>query len=86
MTIGTFLGAVWANESWGRYWGWEPERNMGIDYDGGLCRCCSPSSGETLVQRLVIQSVLGRCFLIRIDDILRSELFPERHALLWTER
>src|SRR5690554_94831 len=23
MTIGTFLGAVWANESWGRYWGWD---------------------------------------------------------------
>lgn len=21
MTVGTFLGAVWANESWGRYWG-----------------------------------------------------------------
>lgn len=21
MTIGTFLGAIWANESWGRYWG-----------------------------------------------------------------
>ena len=24
MTIGTFLGAIWANESWGRYWGWDP--------------------------------------------------------------
>ena len=26
MTIGTFLGAVWANESWGRYWGWDQKR------------------------------------------------------------
>jgi len=25
ITIGTFLGAVWANESWGRYWGWDPK-------------------------------------------------------------
>lgn len=25
MTIGTFLGAIWANESWGRYWGWDPK-------------------------------------------------------------
>ena len=25
MAIGTFLGAVWANESWGRYWGWDPK-------------------------------------------------------------
>jgi len=23
MTVGTFLGGVWANESWGRYWGWD---------------------------------------------------------------
>ncbi|CAG5086592.1 cytochrome c biogenesis protein [Parvicella tangerina] len=22
-TIGTFLGGVWANESWGRYWAWD---------------------------------------------------------------
>ena len=25
MTIGTFLGAIWANVSWGRYWGWDPK-------------------------------------------------------------
>ncbi|SFV60439.1 Putative cytochrome C-type biogenesis protein [hydrothermal vent metagenome] len=25
MTIGNFLGGVWANESWGRYWGWDPK-------------------------------------------------------------
>ena len=25
VTIGNFLGAVWANESWGRYWGWDPK-------------------------------------------------------------
>jgi cytochrome c-type biogenesis protein CcsB len=23
VTIGNFLGGVWANESWGRYWGWD---------------------------------------------------------------
>jgi len=23
MTVGNFLGGVWANESWGRYWGWD---------------------------------------------------------------
>lgn len=23
LVIGTFLGAVWANEAWGRYWGWD---------------------------------------------------------------
>ncbi len=25
ITIGNFLGAVWANESWGRYWSWDPK-------------------------------------------------------------
>ena len=25
VTVGNFLGGVWANESWGRYWGWDPK-------------------------------------------------------------
>ncbi len=25
ITIGNFLGGVWANESWGRYWSWDPK-------------------------------------------------------------
>lgn len=25
LTIGCFIGAVWANESWGRYWSWDPK-------------------------------------------------------------
>ncbi len=25
LVIGTFIGAVWANVSWGRYWGWDPK-------------------------------------------------------------
>ena len=30
MTIGTFMGAVWANESWGRYWGWDPKETWAL--------------------------------------------------------
>lgn len=30
MTAGTFLGAVWANESWGRYWGWDPKETWAL--------------------------------------------------------
>ena len=30
MTIGTFIGAVWANESWGRYWGWDPKETWAL--------------------------------------------------------
>ncbi|MCK4747045.1 MAG: cytochrome c biogenesis protein CcsA, partial [Bacteroidales bacterium] len=30
MTAGTFLGGVWANESWGRYWGWDPKETWAL--------------------------------------------------------
>ncbi|MBI2431919.1 MAG: cytochrome c biogenesis protein CcsA, partial [Candidatus Hydrogenedentes bacterium] len=26
-TLGTVLGGIWANESWGRFWGWDPKEN-----------------------------------------------------------
>ena len=25
LTVGTFMGGIWANESWGRYWSWDPK-------------------------------------------------------------
>ena len=25
LAIGIFIGAIWANVSWGRYWGWDPK-------------------------------------------------------------
>jgi len=30
MTIGTFLGAVWANVSWGNYWSWDPKETWAL--------------------------------------------------------
>lgn len=30
MTAGVFLGGVWANESWGRYWGWDPKETWAL--------------------------------------------------------
>ncbi|WP_435264065.1 cytochrome c biogenesis protein CcsA [Tenacibaculum sp. nBUS_03] len=29
-TIGNFLGGMWANESWGRYWGWNPKETWAL--------------------------------------------------------
>jgi len=29
-TVGTFLGGVWANESWGRYWGWDAKETWAL--------------------------------------------------------
>ncbi len=25
--LGTFLGGIWADQSWGRFWGWDPKEN-----------------------------------------------------------
>jgi cytochrome c-type biogenesis protein CcsB len=30
LTVGTFLGGVWANESWGRYWGWDSKETWAL--------------------------------------------------------
>lgn len=30
ITIGNFLGGMWANESWGRYWGWDPKETWAL--------------------------------------------------------
>jgi len=30
LTVGNFLGGVWANESWGRYWGWDSKETWAL--------------------------------------------------------
>lgn len=30
ITLGSFIGGVWANESWGRYWGWDPKETWAL--------------------------------------------------------
>lgn len=30
LAFGTFLGAVWANISWGNYWGWDPKETWAL--------------------------------------------------------
>jgi cytochrome c-type biogenesis protein CcsB len=30
LSVGTFLGGVWANESWGRYWGWDSKETWAL--------------------------------------------------------
>lgn len=30
LTIGTFIGAVWANISWGNYWSWDPKETWAL--------------------------------------------------------
>jgi ABC-type transport system involved in cytochrome c biogenesis permease subunit len=30
LAAGIFVGAVWANQSWGRYWGWDPKETWAL--------------------------------------------------------
>ena len=30
LCVGNFLGGVWANESWGRYWGWDAKETWAL--------------------------------------------------------
>ena len=30
LTIGIFIGSIWANVSWGRYWGWDPKETWAL--------------------------------------------------------
>ncbi len=30
LTVGSILGAIWANETWGRYWGWDPKESWSL--------------------------------------------------------
>ena len=30
LAAGIFIGAVWANQSWGRYWGWDPKETWAL--------------------------------------------------------
>jgi len=30
IAVGTYLGGVWANESWGRYWGWDAKETWAL--------------------------------------------------------
>ena len=30
LAVGTLLGGVWANESWGRYWGWDAKETWSL--------------------------------------------------------
>ena len=30
LTVGNFLGAIWANESWGRYWSWDSKETWSL--------------------------------------------------------
>jgi cytochrome c-type biogenesis protein CcsB len=39
LTAGTILGGVWADYSWGRFWGWDPKETWALIADLGYLAC-----------------------------------------------
>ncbi|UVP35583.1 cytochrome c biogenesis protein CcsA [Bacteroides faecis] len=88
MTAGTFLGAIWANVSWGRYWGWDPKETWAlisiVVYALVLhIRFIPLLKGKTTS---VFQSAFSGCYSFCHHDLVWSELLPERSAFLRKDR
>ena len=45
LMVGIFIGAVWANVSWGRYWGWDPKEVWALVT---LLLCSLPFHGRSI--------------------------------------
>ena len=77
---GIFIGAVWANVSWGSLLGLGPERSLGFDHLFNLW-CGIP---RTIACRLpatpVLPCLYGVGFPYGADDLLRSKLSTGRYA------
>ena len=82
LTIGNFLGGMWANESWGRYWGWDPKETWALIsimlYAFVLHMRLIPG----LRGRLAFNFAAASCLLINHDDLFWCKLLLVRFALL----
>ena len=81
LVTGILLGAVWANVSWGRFWGWDSEGDVGAD----LLVCVYRIIARTR-RRVAGLAGTGSLFCGGVSsghyDLLRRELLPERLAQL----
>lgn len=58
--IGTVLGGVWANESWGRFWGWDPKETWAlITFLGYLILVHLKHAKLIQASTLAISAILG---------------------------
>ncbi len=58
--IGTVLGGVWANESWGRFWGWDPKETWAlITFLGYMALLHLRYAGKLTDQGLAIGTIIG---------------------------
>ena len=58
--FGTIMGGVWANDSWGRFWGWDPKENGALLICIWMLLALHARMGGYIKQRgLAVMAVLG---------------------------
>lgn len=94
LTAGIFIGAVWANQSWGRYWGWDPKETCAlitmIIYAIPMHRCIYKSkkkdSGKYMVYNIFANpNILNIYLLCAILSVIftyfgANYIFPGLHS------
>ena len=79
LAIGIFIGAVWANVSWGRYWGWDPKEVWALITMLVYALALHPRSLPWF-HRTMFFHVFCNCFYNSTDYLLRSEFSVRRNA------
>ena len=60
--VGTVLGGIWADQSWGRFWGWDPKENGALLIVLWLAAILHARwSGMIQVRGLMVMAILGNC-------------------------
>ena len=58
--VGTVLGGIWADQSWGRFWGWDPKENGALSSSCGTPSSCTRAGAAWSSERgLMILAVIG---------------------------
>ena len=97
LTAGIFIGAVWAKQSWGRYWGWDPKETCAlitmIIYAIPMHRCIYKSkkkdSGKYMVYNIFANhNILNIYLFCAILSVIftyfgANYIFPGLHSYAW---
>ena len=77
---GIFLGAVWANVSWGRYWAWDPKEVWALITFLVYGAAFHSQSLRIFPQAFIFPYLYDSCFPYSLNDLFRSELCSWRDA------
>ena len=72
LAVGTVTGAIWADYSWGRFWGWDPKEVWALITLLGYLACCTLAA-RSLGGPFWLGLALGDLFLVGGDRLVRSQ-------------